>query len=678
MLKKVAYLLPLVVPSGMVIVGLASLILLLLGILYTWLVALVIVVVFVGVFIVLHGRIHDAAKRFSWFDVLALALVAGWMGANAFFTAQHLFIDRDPGFYANGAVWISHNPDLDFDFENQFGGTTRVKAPGFDTLNGEQYLQGSHYLPALMGTIGRFVGMTTMLHAVVFFGGAALLAVYAFLRNIATPKWAFMGAGVLSVVLPFYYFSRDSYSEPISLAAIFAGLALLYHAHIDRTKMSLKLWLLSGLVLMGAAAIRIDGLVIVAPLFIALALLSGHYGIKRIAMIVVPVLLGILLLWIDVTQFSQVYYRGHRGPLLSSLLLIGMSLVGGGIYVLALRGSKLTQNLLPKIRAVFSWQVIAGLVALGSVLMISRPLWYEHRQGTNNPVVVSVQLDEHLDPDGFRKYAELTVDWLFTYLGPVIMLLSILGVTIVIWQVAQKRRNELLPWLLIFFVTATLYLNRPSITPDHIWASRRFLPVIIPSIVIAAMLALDYLEKHYAKHAGKRFQIASFVIAGLMLVVFPLKIAKPYATLSAHQHLASIDAVCKQLDTVKNPAVLWVGLASNFFMLPTQTVCGHDSTEFMLGKNDGRAPQAALAKAVAESPSGKDFTPVLGVLGTQLGLIDNWEMIGARPVANIQYQDIQRALTQVPKRRASFNDSVALLKINPDGTLTPLVAPAEQ
>ena len=51
-----------------------------------------------------------------------------------------------------------------------------------------------------------------------------------------------------------------------------------------------------------------------------------------------------------------------------------------------------------------------------------------------------------------------------------------------------------------FFVLAAtvpmtvLYIARPSIAPDHLWAMRRYLPVVLPGMTIAAAAAAIWVD----------------------------------------------------------------------------------------------------------------------------------------------------------------------------------------
>src|SRR5690606_13145851 len=132
--------------------------------------------------------------------------------------------------------------------------------------------QGNHLLPALLGTVGRIVGIANMVRINVVIGGIALLAFYSFARQLIPSKWALLATLSLSLTLPFIYFSRDVYTELLALTFTFSALAILLLAQRLRQN---SLWVISGLVLGASTLARIDAYLTIAATCTFLVLWVG-------------------------------------------------------------------------------------------------------------------------------------------------------------------------------------------------------------------------------------------------------------------------------------------------------------------------------------------------------------------------------------------------------------------
>ena len=56
---------------------------------------------------------------------------------------------------------------------------------------------------------------------------------------------------------------------------------------------------------------------------------------------------------------------------------------------------------------------------------------------------------------------------------------------------------------MIFGVTTTLYVYRPSIASDMIWFLRRFLPVTIPGLILFTLVIVEELFRREAARAER-------------------------------------------------------------------------------------------------------------------------------------------------------------------------------
>lgn len=91
--------------------------------------------------------------------------------------------------------------------------------------------------------------------------------------------------------------------------------------------------------------------------------------------------------------------------------------------------------------------------------------------------------------EGSRSYVENAMSNLGQYLGPPTVWLGVggwLGATVV---AIRRRQALMIPVLIVIGGTSALYFWNPQVFPDHFWAVRRYVPVIMPATVVLAAAA---------------------------------------------------------------------------------------------------------------------------------------------------------------------------------------------
>ena len=109
-------------------------------------------------------------------------------------------------------------------------------------------------------------------------------------------------------------------------------------------------------------------------------------------------------------------------------------------------------------------------------------------------VMAGYQRADHLPVDPTRLYYELSLDWVFWYIGVPAVVLGTLGAALL---ARRCLRGEAPGWLLPmlsfgWIIVATL--ARPGITPDQPWASRRLVPGVLPGFLLLAAWAAAWLQ----------------------------------------------------------------------------------------------------------------------------------------------------------------------------------------
>ena len=136
------------------------------------------------------------------------------------------------------------------------------------------------------------------------------------------------------------------------------------------------------------------------------------------------------------------------------------------------------------------------LVAVAFAVLAFRPLWLVSRRDTAPQYVHYVrflQKAEHLPLDGYRDYAELSVNWVTWYTGWLAFAFGVAGIAYLVVRAMRGGAQPELLFVLLFAFTAALYLVKPSIAPDQLWAVRRLLPVVIPGLYAGCSLVLALL-----------------------------------------------------------------------------------------------------------------------------------------------------------------------------------------
>lgn len=221
-----------------------------------------------------------------------------------------------------------------------------------------------------------------------------------------------------------------------------------------------------------------------------------------------------------------------------------------------------------------------AIVAAGAFASFVRPEVQEvHRSegrfsDAYDTWVARLQAEAGTEVDGTRRYGELSMRWLGWYLGPPTLAAGVVGLA------ALARRSRLpgglhhVPFVAVFLVGAGAYLWEPSIAPDHLWAMRRFVPLALPGLVVAAFVFVQGAWDRPRRRLGwvaKGLGLA-VATAGLVFAVqglWPLRSARADAP-----RLAALERLC---DTVGPRSAVVVLGSGEFGRSLTQSVrafCG--------------------------------------------------------------------------------------------------------
>jgi hypothetical protein len=159
--------------------------------------------------------------------------------------------------------------------------------------------------------------------------------------------------------------------------------------------------------------------------------------------------------------------------------------------------------------------------------------------------VATLQRLAGIPVDPTRTYAELSVIWQSWYLGPVTVALATIGAAIMVGRIIRRPDAAYCLVLTVAGLGTALYLWNPSIIPDQIWASRRFVPAAMPLLVLLAAFALAAIAES-AWMRSEALSPAVLAVGGVALVAFPLATTIPVGRFSAESgYLAGVEATCR-------------------------------------------------------------------------------------------------------------------------------------
>ena len=453
-----------------------------------------------------------------WWSVAAVLAIAVGFGADqVIYHSQFIIVIRDPASYFQFAEWVSRHGSLPIPQDRAaFGG---VNGSVFDFNSFAFHQVGHTVVPQFMAGLPMVLagalwvgGANAALLAAPVLGAAALLAFGGLTARLAGPRWAPLAVLALALSLPEQFTSRSNYSEPLTQILFLGGLCLVIDSlGRDGAAGDRIIAAIAGLALGLTVLVRIDGASDILPVipYCGLLLLCRR---RQALPLVGGVAVGAAYGLTDGLVFSRPYLQVNK----SSVVLL--ALAAAVVLVATLAALPLLWNRgLPQVKG--RWLPDAGAVLAAGVVVVFavRPyLQTAHAamKRVTEQSIAGYQRSNHVSVDGSRTYAEMSLHWVFWYIGvPVV----ILGTVAAALLTRRCLRGQAPLWtlpLITFAWSIVTVLYRPAITPDQPWASRRLVPVVLPGFILLAAWATSQLVSWLSEHGHPR--VAS-VGSGLVL-----------------------------------------------------------------------------------------------------------------------------------------------------------------
>jgi hypothetical protein len=469
-------------------------------------------------------------------SALALVIAGTWFLLNLPYIAERVQITRDPDLYTLAALRLLDHPE---------------------TSIGRLHPQGNHLVSGVSAVVGWVFGETAVFWGNLACGAAALVALYVLARRLVGPWWGLVPMVALAVSMPMLEFSRALYSEPLAMTFTFLGATLLLSAWARDSSGG---YALAGAAFGGVALARVDGVLpllgVLVGLTVAAFVHPGRDTSRRrwaAPLVLLGSLPGVLL------GLADLYF--HSGTYMTDLAGQFLALLAGFVVatVVTVAGPFIP---VPAHRLAGTARVVTGLVTAGGALaavallvLFSRPWWYVSHGALDNPVVQHLQQAAGDPVDGTRLYSEQSFTWISWYYGWPVVVVGLAG--LITWLVVggRRQRTELLWLAALFLPSALLYLASPRITPDQIWAMRRFLPVVVPG----ALLATAWVGRALSSRGRFVGPVVAAVLA-VSVMAWPLTTVNELWTVKEKGGaLRGTEEVCRRLDG-RAAIVLGVGL----------------------------------------------------------------------------------------------------------------------
>jgi hypothetical protein len=424
-----------------------------------------------------------------------VAVSAGFGVFNAVFHSQFVIVEYDAASYMQFASWISqHGTTVITENAQAFGGhpaSITYASAAFFQVDGHVVPQFMAGLPMVLSLGFWTGGMRLAAFGAPVIGALAVFTFGGLAARLIGPRWAPFAALAIGVTIPMQYVSRDTWSEPLALIFLLAGLSLWIDSQrTDRGEEDARPWRttwrhhsrsashvlagLAGLLLGLVLLIRIDGpadILFVIP-YCGLLVLRRQ---RQVVPFMAGLLVGTLYGAVDGAFLSRPYLKINGQSVKGEAAVVIVMLIAtvAAVWWLRRRGSELRTP--PK-----RWLVRAVTVLPFVVLALA---------------VIRPYAERGWVTDYAHDYAPLSLHWIYWYAGAAAIALAVIG-----YAVLGRRclKGDAPVWvlpILVFACATCIFLLRPAITPHQPMASRRLAAAVLPGVILLAVWAASRLAR---------------------------------------------------------------------------------------------------------------------------------------------------------------------------------------
>jgi hypothetical protein len=226
--------------------------------------------------------------------------------------------------------------------------------------------------------------------------------------------------------------------------------------------------------------------------------------------------------------------------------------------------------------------------------------------------IENTQRANGLPIDGSRLYYEQSLHWVMWYVGIPVVLLATLAAAVLVRRMARGTGFAwLLPLAVIGWTTVTTLLL-PSITPDHPWAARRLVPVVIPGMVLLGVWGLRWLrDKARRMGYGTRTRKAILAIGAVLVLAPPavISIGTAFAPVGRGE-TAAVARLCAAIPP-KSSVLIVERVTGDRFTQLVRGMCGVPTAKVRIPSGTGDRPPPADVTRLVDRVRAAGRRPVL-------------------------------------------------------------------
>jgi hypothetical protein len=536
----------------------------------------------------------------------------------AAFPADPLTAGSDQSTYASHALYIANHGGQDV--PNPWP-STEAPPPGFDGYPGVYFtqptltVQFAHLYPAWLAQTYETAGYGALERLNVLLGLLALVAVYGLMTR-------YMRRGIAAVSVLFIAFNpaqiwvvRQTLTEVPTQLLVWCGLLLLV-TYLASGRRLLGLW--AGVLLAASAFVRIDAFLLLPFLLLGHALWNVTDIGRSRSRTWLPVYAGALPLFAIALLLYFLFSRPYLDDLRTPMLQIGALVVVGaaslvGTYIGPV--NSFVRSLIARRGLVFAF---LGLVAVATAYAyFIRPILppFDVINAPGKPF------------DGQRSYVEDALANAGRYLTPGVIWVGVLGWSIALFGLTRGKRwaAHAAPILMVVIGITAVYTWNQSVFPTHFWAIRRFVPEIIPGLVLFSGIGVMWFLGRLSIK-GRRLTVALVVP---MLALWTVYIGAPmYVTPEREGSFAGLTQFAQSVPSQPSLYALDGDYESLHYWMPL--LLGFDQPIIPLDSNNDVARAEAIRRLSAASPA----DPVTVVTGAYDFRMDS--LVGTR-IANVAW-----------------------------------------